>query len=157
NPEHRKVRLSQHRSGTITFLCPHHSCQGKKDGYEGKTARDYFEHYGVVVPEPKKREDETPKAEKTSRVTLLVRLALQHCTITKDSASEVVNAWFLDLQRRITCPVESRAFRQWLVRTFREQTGQVVKSSEVSDAVMNLTASYTAYVTTYRRITRQDD
>ncbi len=51
NPQHRKVVLSQHRSGTITYLCPHHSCQGKKKGFDRKTARDYFAHYGVTIPE----------------------------------------------------------------------------------------------------------
>ncbi len=50
DPRHQKVVLSQHRSGTITYLCPHHSCQGKKQGFDRKTARDYFAHYGVTIP-----------------------------------------------------------------------------------------------------------
>jgi hypothetical protein len=50
NTQHRKVVLSQHRSGTITFLCPHFSCKGKKQGFDRKTARDYFAHYGVTIP-----------------------------------------------------------------------------------------------------------
>jgi hypothetical protein len=45
--KHRRVVLSQHRSGTITYLCPHHSCKGKKKGFDRKTARDYFNYYGV--------------------------------------------------------------------------------------------------------------
>jgi hypothetical protein len=158
DPDHRRAKLSQHRSGTITYLCPHNSCQGKKEGFERKTTRDYFARYGVVIPEnSKKTGDEKPKPEKTSRVALLVRLAQQHCTITKDAATDVVNASFLDLNQRITCPVDSRTFRHWLVRIFREQTGNIVRSSEVSDAVLNLLACYSAYVTTYRRITRLGD
>jgi len=155
NPEHKKVRLSQHRSGTITYLCPHNSCQGKKEGCDRKTARDYFAHYGVTIPVETKTEK--PKQEKTSRVSLLVQLARQHCTITKDSAIHVVNATFMDLKQRITCPVDSQTFRHWIVRTFREQTGKIIRSSEVSDAVLNLMACYSAYVTTYRRITRLGD
>jgi hypothetical protein len=155
NPDHKRVRLSQHQSGTVTYLCQHHSCQGKKEGYERKTARDYFARYGVTIPEQTK--NETTKQKKTSRVSLMVQLARQHCTITKDAATEVVNASFLDLNQRITCPVDSRSFRHWLVRAFREQTGSIIKGSEVSDAVLNLTACYTANVTTYRRITRLGD
>ena len=90
-------------------------------------------------------------------MSLVVQLARQHCTITKDAATNVVNASFMDLKQRITCPVDSQTFRHWLVRTFREQTGNIIKSSEVSDAVLNLMACYSAYVTTYRRITRLGD
>jgi hypothetical protein len=50
NTQHKRVVLSQHRCGTITYLCPHYSCQGKKPGYDRKTARDYFAHYGVTIP-----------------------------------------------------------------------------------------------------------
>jgi hypothetical protein len=50
NTEDKRVVLSQHRSGTITYLCPHHSCQGKKPGYDRRTARDYFAHYGLTLP-----------------------------------------------------------------------------------------------------------
>jgi hypothetical protein len=50
NAQHRKVVLSQHRSGTVTYLCPHHSCRGQKQGFERKTARDYFAYYGVTIP-----------------------------------------------------------------------------------------------------------
>jgi hypothetical protein len=50
NAVHKKVVLSQHRSGTISYLCPHHSCQGKKQGFDRKTARDYFAFYGVTIP-----------------------------------------------------------------------------------------------------------
>jgi len=50
NTQHRRVVLSQHRSGTITYLCPHYSCQGKKKGFDRKTARDYFAYYGVMIP-----------------------------------------------------------------------------------------------------------
>ena len=158
NSEHRKVVLSQHGSGTITFLCPHHSCQGKKEGFDRKTARDYFAHYGVTIPVGSQQaRTEKPKQSKTSRVSLMVQLARQHCTITKDAATNVVNASFMDLKQRITCPVDSQTFRHWLVRTFREQTGKIIKSSEVSDAVLNLMACYSAYVTTYRRITRIGD
>jgi hypothetical protein len=154
NPGHRKVVVSQHRSGTIAYLCPHDSCQGKKEGYERKTARDYFAYYGVVIPEQTKT---ATAKKKTSRVSLMVQLARQHCTITKDLATEVVNASFVDLNQRVTCPVDSRNFRHWLVRTFREQTGTTIKGSEVSDAVLNLMACYTANVTTYRGITRLGD
>jgi hypothetical protein len=158
NSEHKKVVLSQHRSGTITYLCPHHSCQGKKEGFRRKTARDYFDHYGVTIPvTPQQTTIEKPKQAKTSRVSLAVQLARQHCTITKDAATNIVNTSFMDLKQRITCPVDSQTFRHWLVRIFRDQTGSIIKSSEVSDAVLNLMACYSAYVTTYRRITRIDD
>jgi hypothetical protein len=50
NTQHKRVVLSQHRSGAITYLCPHHSCKGMKPGFERKTARDYFTHYGVTIP-----------------------------------------------------------------------------------------------------------
>jgi hypothetical protein len=50
NVEHRKVVLSQHRSGTLSYLCPHHSCRGLKQGFDRKTARDFFGHYGVSIP-----------------------------------------------------------------------------------------------------------
>jgi hypothetical protein len=50
NSQHKKVVLSQHRSGAITYLCPHFSCKGKKQGFDRKTARDYFGHYGVMIP-----------------------------------------------------------------------------------------------------------
>ena len=157
NPGHKKVKLSQHRSGTITYLCPHHSCQGKKEGCDSKTARDYFAHYGVTIPEQAQQTKSEGTKPKTSRVSLAVQLALQRCTITKDAATEVVNASFVDLTQRITCPVDSRTFRHWLVRTFREHTGTIIKGSELSDAVLNLMACYSASVTTYRRITRLGD
>jgi hypothetical protein len=158
NTEHRKVVLSQHRSGTISYLCPHHSCQGKKDGFERKTAPEYFAHYGVTIPiAGQETKTKKSKKEKTSRISLMVQLARQHCTITKDAATNVVNASFMDLKQRITCPVDSHTFRHWLVRIFREQTGNIIKSSEVSDAVLNLMACYSAYLTTYRRITRIGD
>jgi hypothetical protein len=50
DPQHRRAVLSQHRSGTVTYLCPHYSCRGKKDGFGRKTARDYFAYYGVTIP-----------------------------------------------------------------------------------------------------------
>ncbi len=156
--EHRKVVLSQHRSGTITYLCPHHSCRGKKEGCDRKTARAYFAHYGVTIPESSQRtKSDTPKEERTSRVSSVVQLARRHCKITKDAATHVVNATFMDLNQRITCPVDSQTFRHWLVRTFREQTGKIIRSSEVSDSVLNLMACYGSYVTTYRRIARIGD
>jgi hypothetical protein len=50
NTLHKRVVLSQHRCGTITYLCPHYSCQGKKPGFTRMMARDYFAHYGVAIP-----------------------------------------------------------------------------------------------------------
>jgi hypothetical protein len=49
NTQHKRVVLSQHKSGTLTYLCPHYSCQGKKKGFDRKTAHDYFAYYGVTI------------------------------------------------------------------------------------------------------------
>ena len=157
NPWHKKVKLSQHRSGTITYLCPHNSCQGKKEGFGRKTARDYFTHYGVVIPEKSnKTGDEKPRPEKTSRVALLVKYAMEHCRIVKDAETETVLATFTHHGQRQTRSVHSSAFREWLVAGVSEG-GKVVKGSEVSDALLNLSARHSGYVTSYRRVTRIDD
>lgn len=63
DPTHKRATLSQHASGTVTYLCPHKSCRGEKEGFTQKTAREYFRHYDVEVPERSSTRDGEVKQE----------------------------------------------------------------------------------------------
>ena len=53
-------------------------------------------------------------------------------------------------------PVDSKAFRNWLVESFRQSTEQVVRSGELSDALLNIAASCRERRKTYHRVAALD-
>ena len=68
----------------------------------------------------------------------LVNFASQKCEVVSDAASEEA---LIRIPGQGWRPVESRAFRTWLVDGFRKETGEVVRGGDLSDAILNVSAS----------------
>ena len=131
-------------TGKIGFRCQHNRCSEPR-----KRWADFRKHYEPNCEQPCQEDhDEVPQA-KQGRVASLVEHALSHCDLVLDDASEQALA---KIPRQGWNPLESSAFRRWLVRSFKEATGQMVRGSDVADALLNLAAHCHVRRRTYHRV-----
>jgi hypothetical protein len=132
--------------GKIGFRCQHNRCSEPR-----KRWSDYRRHF-----EPDFEKPDRPQSDddaKASRLSRLVEHAARHCELVSDDASEEALARIPGQGWR---PVESKAFRRWLVESFRHITGHVVRSGELSDALLNIAASCRDRRKTYHRVAAQN-
>jgi len=135
-------------TGKIGFRCQHNRCSEPR-----KHWADFRRHYEPTYEQHIHEDnDEGPQA-KQGRVASLVEHALSQCDLVLDDASEQALA---RIPRQGWHPLESSAFRRWLVRSFKGATGQTVRGSDVADALLNLGAHCQARQRTYHRVASQD-
>jgi hypothetical protein len=134
------LNVSEH--GKIGFRCQHNRCSDP-----GKHWSDFRRHF-----EPDYEKAVRPQHGEEAQFTRLSRLvehAARLCELVSDDASEEALARIPGQGWR---PVESKSFRNWLVESFRQATGQVVRSGELSDAILNIAASCQKRRKTYHRV-----
>jgi hypothetical protein len=140
--EDTAAALTVSEVGKIGFRCQHNRCSEPR-----KRWSDFRRHFEPDFKQP----DRTKNADeaKSSRLSRLVEFTARFLELVSDEASEEVLARIPGKGWR---PVESKAFRLWLVESFRQATGQAVRSGELSDAILNIAASCQNRRKTYHRV-----
>jgi len=143
--EDTAAAITVSKDGKIGYRCQHNRCSEPR-----KRWSDFRSHF-----EPNhRRSSSLEKGEiadeaKSSRLVRLLEHAASHCELVSDDASEEALARIPGQGWR---PVESKAFRTWLVDSFRQKSGQVVRSGDLSDALLNIAASCSERRKTYHRV-----
>jgi hypothetical protein len=127
--------------GKIGFRCQHNRCSEPR-----KRWSDFRRHFEPDYEKPARAQGDEAKS---SRLTRLLEHAARACELASDDASEEALARIPGQGWR---PVESKAFRHWLVESFRHATGQAVRSGDLSDALLNIAASCRERRKTYHRV-----
>jgi hypothetical protein len=140
--EDTAAALTISEDGKIGFRCQHDRCSEPR-----KRWSDFRRHF-----EPSYRKQNGDEA-KSSRLARLMEHVALSCELISDDASEEALARIPGQGWR---PVESKAFRHWLVESFRQATGQAVRSGDLSDALLNIAASCQDRRKTYHRVAAQD-
>lgn len=140
--EDTAAALTVSDNGKIGFRCQHNRCSEPR-----KRWSDFRRHFEPDYEKPARSQhgDEA----KSSRLIRLVEYAARNCELISDDASEEALARIPGQGWR---PVESKAFRHWLVESFGHATGEVVRSGDLSDALLNIAASCREHHKTYHRI-----
>jgi hypothetical protein len=134
--------------GKIGFRCQHNRCSEPR-----KRWPDFRRHYEPHCEQrPDEEDGEVPQA-KPSRVASLVEHALSCCNLALDDAAEEALA---KIPKQGWHPLESKKFRRWLVRSFKEATGQTMRGSDLADALLNLTAHCQDRRRAYHRVAAHD-
>jgi hypothetical protein len=135
--------------GKIGFRCQHNRCTEPR-----KHWADFRRHFepGHVASTPQKGRPGSGEG-KSGRLARLVEHAAAQCRFCCDDASEEALVGIPGLGWR---PVESRAFRTWLVDSFRQATGDVVRGGDLSDALLNVSACCRERRPTYHRVASFD-
>jgi len=135
--------------GKIGFRCQHNRCTEPK-----KHWADFRRHFepGPAALAPRKG-GTGGSVGKSGRLACLVQHAAAQCRFCCDDASEEALVGIPGLGWR---PVESRAFRTWLVDSFRQATGDVVRGGDLSDALLNVSAGCRERRQTYHRVASFD-
>lgn len=114
--------------GKIGFRCHHDRCTEPRKHWS-----DVRQHF-----EPDRSSPAEATNGKTDRLSRLLAHAARNCTLATDDATEEALALIPGLGWR---PVESKAFRHWLVDSFRQATSEVVRGGDLADAILNIAAS----------------
>jgi hypothetical protein len=140
--EDTAAALTINDDGKIGFRCQHNRCSEPR-----KRWSDFRRHFEPDFKKPDRQEN--GDEAKSSRLSRLVEHAARHCELVSDDASEEALAHIPGQGWR---PVESKAFRHWLVESFRHTTGEIVRSGDLSDALLNVAASCRDRRKTYHRV-----
>jgi hypothetical protein len=130
--------------GKIGFRCQHNRCSEPR-----KQWSDFRSHFEPDAARQPDQDHEADDKKAGSRLARLVELATSTCEIVFDDATEETLA---RIPERGWLPVESKAFRTWLVGSFKETTGQIVRSGDLSDAILNIVGSARAKRNTHHRV-----
>jgi len=110
--------------GKIGFRCQHNRCSEPR-----KRWADFRKNYEPNCEKLCFDDDEEAPQAKQGRVASLVEHALSYCDLVLDNGSEQALA---KIPSQGWNPLESSAFRRWLVRSFKEASGQTVRGSDAS-------------------------
>lgn len=129
--------------GKIGFRCQHNRCSEPR-----KRWADFRRHFepDFLPPQPENN-------GKSGRLDRLMEHTVTHCRLVCDDATEEALARIPGLGWR---PVESKAFRTWLVDSYNKTTGEAVRNGDLSDALLNISASCRERKTTCHRVAAID-